>query len=230
MTPEERQLIAGLFDRMRGFTLNGKDAEAETLINEQVRSLRDAPYMLVQSVLVQEQALQAAESRIKELEEQVATLQSEAQPPATSGGSFLGGFLGGKSAAEPARGTSVPAIGSRATPPAYDSRPTAWGGQAAPQPPPQQAGGGGGFLQSALSTAAGVAGGMLVASTISNMLGGGHNAHAATSNTATSPQPQNAADTTDKQQEPVQEASYDEDDDDDDGGWFGGDDGGEMDI
>ena len=71
MTPEERQLIAGLFDRMRGYTLPEKDREAEALINEQVTALRDAPYMLVQSVLVQEHALQQADARIRELEEQV---------------------------------------------------------------------------------------------------------------------------------------------------------------
>ena len=78
MTPEERQLITGLFDRMRGFALAGKDGEAEALIKQQVGSLPDAPYMLVQSVLVQEHALQQADSRIKELEEQVRALEERA--------------------------------------------------------------------------------------------------------------------------------------------------------
>ena len=77
MTPEERQLITGLFDRMRGFALTGKDGEAEALIKQQVGSLPDAPYMLVQSVLVQEHALQQADGRVKELEEQVERDRAE---------------------------------------------------------------------------------------------------------------------------------------------------------
>ncbi len=71
MTPEERQMITGLFDRMRSYGTPEKDREAETLINEAVRSTPDAAYMLVQSVLVQEHALQEAGNRIKDLEEQV---------------------------------------------------------------------------------------------------------------------------------------------------------------
>ena len=71
MTPEERQLIAGLFDRMRSFGAPDKDREAEALIGQSVRSNPDAPYMLVQSVLVQEQALQAANDRVQELEDQL---------------------------------------------------------------------------------------------------------------------------------------------------------------
>ena len=74
MTPEERQLITGLFDRMRSFGTPEKDREAEAIINEAVRSTPDAAYMLVQSVLVQEHALQEAGNRIKDLEEQVRTL------------------------------------------------------------------------------------------------------------------------------------------------------------
>ena len=186
MTPEERQLITGLFDRMRGYPLAEKDGEAEALINQQVASLRDAPYMLVQSVLVQEHALQQGDARIKDLEEQVRQLESEARPQQPAGsGSFLGGLFGGRPAAEPARGpTSVPVIGSRATPSAYDSR-QGWGPQGPAQQPggpfaqAAQPGGGGGFLRSAVATAAGVAGGVLAANAISNMLGG-HSAQAST--------------------------------------------------
>ncbi len=184
MTPEERQLIAGLFDRMRGFSLADKDGEAEALIDRQVAGLRDAPYMLVQSVLVQEHALQQADARIKELEEQVRALESAPQQQPAGSGSFLGGLFGSRPAAEPARGaSSVPAIGARATPSVYDSR-QGWTQQGTgPQPggPFAQAAqpAGGGFLRSAMATAAGVAGGMLVAGAIGNMLGG-HSANAST--------------------------------------------------
>ena len=187
MTPEERQLIAGLFDRMRGFALAEKDGEAEALINQSMSSVRDASYMLVQSVLVQEHALGQADSRIRELEEQVRALQGAAQRRSAGAGSFLGGLFGSRPT-EPAQGaggpTSVPAIGSRATPSVYDSRQ----GWTPPQSPGQAGGpfaqaagpggqpgaqpGGGGFLRSAMATAAGVAGGMLVAGAIGNLLGG----------------------------------------------------------
>jgi hypothetical protein len=73
MTPDERQLITGLFDRMRAFALPQKDREAETLINQAVRAMPDAPYMLVQSVLVQEQALEAANARCRSWRRACAT-------------------------------------------------------------------------------------------------------------------------------------------------------------
>ena len=66
MTPEERQMITGLFDRMRSYGTPEKDREAEGIINDLVRSTPDAAYMLVQSVLVQEHALQEAGNRIKD--------------------------------------------------------------------------------------------------------------------------------------------------------------------
>ena len=246
MTPEERQLITGLFDRMRGFALAEKDGEAEALINSQVAGLRDAPYMLVQSVLVQEHALQQADARIKELEEQVRELQSAPQPQPAGSGSFLGGLFGSRPAAEPARGaSSVPAIGARATPSVYDSRQQGWGPQGPAQPggPFAQAAqpAGGGFLRSAMATAAGVAGGMLVAGAISNMLGG-NNANASTGASQQTPdstsaassesaketaQPQDAAASSNASQEPAYQETADSD-----GGWFGGGDdgGGDFDI
>jgi hypothetical protein len=243
MTPEERQLITGLFDRMRGFALTGKDGEAEALIREQVGTLPDAPYMLVQSVLVQEQALQQADSRIKALEEQVRTLQNAQQRPGS--GSFLGGGLFGSRATpeadrEPGSGGSVPTVGSRATPSAYSGQ-SAWGPQyggaqppGAPTAPPPPEPGGGSFLRSAMATATGVAGGMLAASAISSLFGGHAHAGTPTATGATAPQQTQATvpDTTgggaaesghasgpqhQDQDQGYQEAAYDDDD-----GWFGG--------
>lgn len=176
MTPEERQLIADLFDRMRSFGAPEKDREAETFIAQSLRANPDAPYMLVQSVLVQEQALQAANNRVMELEEQLRATGDNGARGARSGG-FLGGFWGGGRGEAPR--SSVPQIGSRSTPSAYDGgRPaSAWGqGGAQPQGQPgaQQAGAGGGsFMKSALATAAGVAGGMLLADSIRSMMTGG---------------------------------------------------------
>jgi hypothetical protein len=60
MQSQERELIAGLFDRLRPFESQPRDAEAEVLIREGIARQPAAPYLLVQTVLVQEQALKAA--------------------------------------------------------------------------------------------------------------------------------------------------------------------------
>jgi uncharacterized protein len=174
MTPEERRLIEDLFDRMRSYGAPDKDREAEALIRERVRAMPDVVYMLTQSVLVQEQALEAANARVVELEDRLRALEeSQGGPPRRSGGFLSGGFAGRRADPDPPP-SSVPQVGARATPSPYD-RPSAWG---PPPPPPGQApppaGGGGGFMRSAIATAAGVAGGVLAAESIRNMLGGSH--------------------------------------------------------
>ena len=108
MTPAEQQLIEDLFARMQRLGSVDKDAAAERLINNLVRDLPDAPYLLVQSVLVQEEALRKADARIRQLEAQVA---ESADAP---GKSFLTG-------SQLTRG-SVPSAGSTrpAPPPAAE--------------------------------------------------------------------------------------------------------------
>jgi len=229
MTPEERQLITGLFDRMRGFNLPEKDGEAEALISERVRAVPDAPYMLVQSVLIQEQALEEAGSRIKALEEQVRAQQGGAQERAAGSGSFLGGlFGGGRTASEPPRGASVPVVGARSTPSAYDSRqpwtPLQGGPQQAAPTAQAAAAPGGSFLRTAMATAAGVAGGMLVAGAIRDLMGSSAHANpAATTPAAATPAPDASAAAASETARPAQEQPQDVADDD--GGWFGGDSG-----
>lgn len=189
MTPEERSLIDGLFDRIKSAAGQPRDADAEALIARRVQEAPYAPYALAQTVLVQDHALQQALARIQELEEQ-ARRTAEPQPQPTS---FLGGLFGGG-----ARGTSVPTTGNRAMPlpqqgsgytspgygapaggyssPGYGQQPNApypqqaagpWGGQ------PRGGFGGGGFLQGALTTAAGVAGGALLFQGINHLMSGG---------------------------------------------------------
>lgn len=170
MTPEERELIAGLFDRLQKLGGVAKDRDADQLIRDGVRQVPDAPYLLVQSVLVQEQALQQADARIRELEERVASLSSAdtGSRASMAGGSFLGGARGYQSRPE----GSVPSAG-RQRPESPPQRPDY------PQAPPQSSGGG--FLASALSTATGVTGGMLLAESIRGLFGGGHSAEGSTS-------------------------------------------------
>jgi hypothetical protein len=186
MTPEERQLISDLFDRMRDHGAPDKDRQAEALINQSLRANPDAGYMLVQSVLVHEQALQAANARVLELEDQLREMQGDEPPRGSKSGGFLGGYWGDRRGEQPR--SSVPQVGARATPSAYDREPgydrdrgSPWS-RGAPEPQPQQAppqASGGGFMKSALATAAGVAGGMVLADSIRGMLGGG--AHASPS-------------------------------------------------
>jgi hypothetical protein len=174
MTPEERRLISGLFDRMRNFSAPEKDREADALINQSMRANADAPYMLVQSVLVQEQALEAANARIQDLEDRLREFEDRREP--RSGGGFLSGGLFGGRQDEGPRTASVPQIGARSTPSAFGSRESGSRDEPPPSPQPPPASSGGGFMRSALATAAGVAGGVLIADTLRNMLGGG--AHA----------------------------------------------------
>lgn len=161
MNAEERDLILSLFDRIDAATTRDNDPEAERLIRDAVSRNPNAPYVLVQSVLVQEEALKRADERIRQLE----SSRAAAEPSPSR--SFLGGGR-----AMPSSG-SVPNIGGR--PGATDQ--TRQPGQ------PDQAGQrdkaaaqrnrGGGFLSNALSTAGGVAGGMLLAESIRGLFSGG---------------------------------------------------------
>ena len=172
MTSEEHDLITGLFNRLRTADTNNqtpKDQEAVQLIGQLTGQQPTAPYLLVQTLLVQEHALTNAQARIHQLEQQAAQAQQTAAKPAASGG-FLSGLFGHSSTsappAQPVQGQMPPPMPQ----PAYS--------QAAPPPYPTTANmapsAGGGFLKGALGTAAGVAGGALLFQGIENMLG--HNA------------------------------------------------------
>ena len=58
MTPDERQMLSGLFDRIRGAATGPKDAEAEAFINDSMRQTPSAAYVMAQTVLVQQNALE----------------------------------------------------------------------------------------------------------------------------------------------------------------------------
>lgn len=153
MQAEERKLISGLFGRLQPFEAQPRDSEAEAMIKEGVARQPGAPYLLVQTVLVQEQALKAAQERIAELE-----AKAGGAAPAASG--FLGSApkIGPWGAAQPAAPAAPrPSVPSTRSPL-----------QAALAP---QQGGGGGFLRTAMATAAGVAGGALLFEGIRNLMG-----------------------------------------------------------
>ena len=186
MTPEERQLLAGLFDRTRAASANHRDPDAEAFIADAVRQQPYAPYLLAQTVIVQEQALQAANQRLQELEARVHELEEQASKPQQGG--FLGGLgstiFGSPSQAERPR-SSVPSSGSAGTSPwtrqnndpypqaAAPQQPSPWQQGGYGQAAPQQASGS--FLKGALGAAAGVAGGVLLANSISGLFSGHNN-------------------------------------------------------
>jgi hypothetical protein len=184
MTPEERQLLGGLFQRVASTESTPRDAEAEAFINDSVRQQPHAPYVLAQTVLVQQQALEAATRRLQELE-----AQTQGQNAPQQDTSFLGSlgrslFGGGQNPPPPPRNNydasafaKTPNYNSPPQPQAYAPQPPYPGQQ---QPYPTSAGpwgapppsSGGGFLQNALTTAAGVAGGMVVADSLRGLFGG----------------------------------------------------------
>jgi len=199
MTPQERQLIDELFDRLAKVESAPRDAEAMSAIMQGLRNAPNAIYPLVQTVLLQDEALRRAAERIQQLE------QGQSQEQGQSGG-FLDSMrdkLFGQSSQS--RG-SVPNV----PPPVPESRPVWNSGQVLQQTPgqgqyeqgygqgygqggyggsgygpapygggPQSPfGGGGSFLGTAAATAAGFVGGSLLMNSIRGMMGGGHHQQA----------------------------------------------------
>ncbi len=180
MTPQERQLIDDLFDRLSKLESAPRDPNAAAAIAQGLRSAPNAVYALVQTALLQDEALKRADSHIQQLEAELGSGQNQS-----------GGFL--DSMRETIFGQSQPR-GSvpNVRPPDLPSRPTWNSGQVLqqsqrpeqynqapygqPQPPygAQQApiGGGGSFLGTAAAAAAGMVGGSLLLGSIRSMMGG----------------------------------------------------------
>lgn len=180
MTPQEKDLLTTLLDRLRNTPRQPKDPEAEALIRQATAQQPDLPYYLVQTVLIQDLSLHQAQQRIVELEKQAADAQQAAKPGV---GSFLGGLFGNR---PPAPADNPPPAGpwTRSTQPAAPPPPPAQPYGQPGYPPPGYGqpgygqpmgggmmGGGGGFLRSAAATAAGVAGGALLFQGISSLFG-----------------------------------------------------------
>ena len=68
MTPQERQQVTELFDRLATLEGNRRDPEAEAQIAEGTRQAPHSLYALVQTTLIQDEALREADARIRELE------------------------------------------------------------------------------------------------------------------------------------------------------------------
>ena len=83
MTPQERQLIDDLFDRLAKLENAPRDPEAMSAIMQGLRKAPNAVYALVQTALVQDEALKRANDRIQELEA-AHTWPSKINPAASS--------------------------------------------------------------------------------------------------------------------------------------------------
>src|ERR1700744_4252635 len=77
MTPQERQLIDELFERLAKVESVPRDSEAMSAIMQGLRNAPNAIYPLVQTVLLQDEALRRAALRIQELEQAHAPEQGQ---------------------------------------------------------------------------------------------------------------------------------------------------------
>jgi hypothetical protein len=201
MTPQERQLIDELFDRLAKVESAPRDAEAMSAIMQGLRKAPNAIYPLVQTVLLQDEALRRAAARIQELEQ-------AKQPEQAQSGGFLDSMREKVFGQSNQQRGSVPNV-----PPAPPASRPVWnsgqvlqqtqgpgqyeqgygqggyGGQGygqggyggpgygqGPYGGGQQSpfGGGGSFLGTAAAAAAGMVGGSLLMNSIRGMMGGGH--------------------------------------------------------
>jgi hypothetical protein len=187
MTPQEQQLVADLFDRLASLEDQRRDGDAERLIREGLGRAPNAVYALVQTVLVQDEALKRASARIEELERAASSAG-----PQTGFLDSMRNMLG--------RG-SVPSVRPSPYPPPQAEEGKGggtsgvWGTGPRPEAPqayPQQAYpqgyqpgyapgsmmggglGGGSFLGTAAATVAGVVGGAMLLNGIRSMMGGHH--------------------------------------------------------
>jgi hypothetical protein len=163
MDHNDRQAIEGMFGKLShaSHAQPHRDPEAEALINDLIARNPGAAYYLAQTVIVQEQALNAAQDQIEHL-------QHQPQPQPQQGGGLFGRLFGGGQP-QPAR-----PMAPRPQPAAYGQAPQGYG-QAPQGAAPWNNGrpsGGGGFMAGAAQTAMGVAGGVLLGNAIGGMFAG----------------------------------------------------------
>jgi hypothetical protein len=148
MQTSDARLIIDLADSVRNAAPIQKDAEAAQLITQLIGSQPDALYFLVQTVLLQKEALAAQQTTAGGGSPYTAPASAPASPapapaPAEEQRGRWGGLFGGRRPSGPADGGS----------------------------------GGGSFLKTAAAGAAGVAGGVLLAQGISGLMSAPHDQH-----------------------------------------------------
>lgn len=149
MDQTDRQAIEELFGKLAAVERQAplRDAGAEAFIRDAMARQPAAAYYMAQTIIMQEQALAAAEQRLSALDK--APAPAESQPR----GGFLSRLTGGGGSA-----SSVPHVPRQRAASPFQNR-QGFGG------------GGGGFLAGAAQTAMGVAGGVLLGNAIAGMFG-----------------------------------------------------------
>jgi hypothetical protein len=186
MTPQEQQMLQGLTDRINQTVLPDKDPEAEQFLTQSLGRNPDAIYILAQTVLVQQYALDQAKKQLDDTKQQLAQGQQQAQQASqpVHHTSFLGSLLGTDDRAEPSRTAPPPPPAQTQyqpvpnyapPPPSYGQPQYVQPGYGAPvygAPVYGAPMGGSGFLGSALRTAGGVAAGALAFEGIESLMHG----------------------------------------------------------
>ena len=176
MTPQEQDLLKGLTDRINQTNLTDKDPEAEQYIDQSLAKNPDALYILAQTVLVQQYALDNAKKQLDQAKQDLdATNQTltetrqqlqQAQQQPVKHTSFLGSLLGTDDRPAPPPPPAYQTVQTYSQPVAY-AQPVSYG---SPYGAPM--GGGGSFLRSAMTTAAGVAAGAIAFEGIEDLMHG----------------------------------------------------------
>jgi uncharacterized protein len=188
MTPQERQLIDDLFDRLAKLESAKRDPEAMSAIMQGLRNAPNAVYALVQTALVQDEALKRADMRIQELEAAAGqqnqsgvfldsmrdAIFGQNQPQGSSHGSVPNVRAPEMAGSRPAWNTGQ-VLQQNQAPGQYNQPAYAQPYGGAQQQPSAFGGGGGSFLGTAAAAAAGVVGGSLLAGSIRSMMGGSGN-------------------------------------------------------
>ena len=176
MNATERDQLQQFLSALRQTRADPKDATADDMIREAVRAQADAPYLLVQRAMGLGLALDAAQTRIQQLEaqcaqqlDQLTKLQRNQITPATAAdvnGSWISGSQawgrGAETPAQPlpsstARFTASSPVAARTAAMSASAPASAWGG---------------GMMAQMATTAAGVVAGGLLFQGVQNLMGG----------------------------------------------------------
>ncbi|MGQ3354726.1 MAG: DUF2076 domain-containing protein, partial [Phreatobacter sp.] len=113
MNQQERDIIAGLFDRLKSAESQQRDPAVDTFIKERLVQQPGAVYALLQTMYVSDQALNDLSKQNEQLQGQVASLQGQVdqmqqqlqyaqrQAEQQQSGGFLSSIFGSKPAAPP---------------------------------------------------------------------------------------------------------------------------------
>jgi hypothetical protein len=168
MTPQESELVDELFNRLAQLETAQHDPQAERLIADGLRRAPHAVYALVQTVLLQDEALKRANARIEQLQMQTGAAAEPDQRPTSFLDSMREALGGG------APHGSVPRVRTAVGNQSQRQEPQSGYQQQMPlsgYPGAPGVGSGGSFLGTAASAAAGVIGGSLLLDGIRSAFG-----------------------------------------------------------